>query len=142
MDIKVLNLEDFDINEYDNNNPIDVNLGEESNIFFSYPYFSYNDIDYQFRFTFDEQQVTIDEIKTDNNLDFDNVILTKTISNLRLEQFDHYLSKLIDFRDGQTILEDGVINFNLDGLDNDKKVETINNNKKYVLYEIYNNFLE
>jgi hypothetical protein len=142
MDIKILNLEDFDINDYDTNDTIDVNLDKESNVFFSYPYFSYNDIDYQFRFTFDEQQVTIDEIKTDNKLDFDNVILTKTISNLRLEKFDNYLSKLIDFRDGQTILEDGVINFNLDGLDNDKIAETINNNKKYVLYEIYNIFLE
>ena len=142
MDIKVLNLEDFDINDYDNKDAINVNMEDDTTIYFSYPYYSHNDIDYQYRFTFEDQHVFIDEIKNDNNLDFDNVILLKNIANMQLVKFNEYLSKLIDFRDGKTILEDGIINLNLDLLDSNEKLKLISNNKKYVLYEIYNNFLE
>jgi len=142
MDIKVLNLEEFDINDYDNKDAINVNMEDDTTIYFSYPYYSHNDIDYQYRFTFEDQNVFIDEIKNDNNLDFDNVILLKNIANMQLVKFNEYLSKLIDFRDGKTILEDGIINLNLDLLDSNEKLKLISNNKKYVLYEIYNNFLE
>jgi hypothetical protein len=142
MDIKLLNLEEFDINDYDNKDAININIQENTTIFFSYPYYSHNDIDYQYRFTFEDQQVFIDEIKNDNNLDFDNVILLKNIDSIELIKFNEYLSKLIDFRDGRTFLEDGIINLNLDLLSSNEKLKIISNNKKYVLYEIYNNFLE
>ena len=141
MDIKLLNLEEFDINDYDNKDAININIQENTTIFFSYPYYSHNDIDYQYRFTFEDQQVFIDEIKNDNNLDFDNVILLKNIDSIELIKFNEYLSKLIDFRDGRTFLEDGIINLNLDLLSSNEKLKIISNNKKYVLYEIYNNFL-
>lgn len=142
MDIKVLNLEDFDINDYDNSDVVDVNMDDETNIYFSYPYYSHNDIDFQYRFTFEDQHVVIDEVKIDNNLDFDNVILLENVSNLDMVKFNEYLTKLIDFRDGKTILEDGIINLNLDLLNSNEKLNIISNNKKYVLHEIYNNFLE
>ena len=142
MDIKLLNLEEFDINDYDNKDAININIQENTTIFFSYPYYSHNDIDYQYRFTFEDQQVFIDEIKNDNNLDFDNVILLKNIDSIELIKFNEYLSKLIDFRDGRTFLEDGIINLNLDLLSSNEKLKIISNNKKYVLYQIYNNFLE
>jgi hypothetical protein len=142
MDIKVLNLDDFDINDYDNSDTVDISMDDSNNIYFSYPYYSHNDIDFQYRFTFEDQHVSIDEVKIDNNLDFDNVILLKNVSNLDMVKFNEYLSNLIDFRDGKTILEDGIINLNLDLLNSNEKFNIISNNKKYVLYEIYNNFLE
>ena len=142
MDIKVLNLEDFDINDYDNSDTVDISMDDSNNIYFSYPYYSHNDIDFQYRFTFEDQHVVIDEVKIDNNLDFDNVILLKNISNIDMVKFNQYLSNLVDFRDGKTILEDGIINLNLDSLDSNEKLKIIYNNKKYVLHEIYNNFLE
>ena len=142
MDIKVLNLDDFDINDYDISDTVDISMDDSNNIYFSYPYYSHNDIDFQYRFTFEDQHVSIDEVKIDNNLDFDNVILLKNVSNLDMVKFNEYLSNLIDFRDGKTILEDGIINLNLDLLNSNEKFNIISNNKKYVLYEIYNNFLE
>ena len=125
MDIKVLNLEDFDINDYDNSDVVDVSMDDENNIYFSYPYYSHNDIDFQYRFTFEDQHVVIDEVKIDNNLDFDNVILLKNISNIDMVKFNQYLSNLVDFRDGKTILEDGIINLNLDSLDSNEKLKII-----------------
>ena len=141
MDIKVLNLDNFDINDY-NIDVIDINIEDDNNVYFSYPYYSHNDIDYQYRFIFSDQNIIIDEVKIDNNLDFENVIFLKTIGNIDSELFSTYLSKLIDFRDGKSILQDGIINLNLEFLDTNDKFKIITKNKTYVLYEIYNNFLE
>lgn len=142
MDIKVLNLDNFDINDYDNNDVIDINIEDSNDVYFSYPYYSHNDIDYQYRFTFSDQNIIIDEVKIDNNLDFENVIFLKTVGNIDSELFSTYLSKLIDFRDGKSILKDGIINLNLELLDTNEKFNIISKNKTFVLYEIYNNFLE
>ena len=58
MDVKVLDVSDFDINEIDN--PTDIGESQD-NIFFSYPYYSHNDIDFQFRLTFVDDKVHIDD---------------------------------------------------------------------------------
>ena len=70
-------------------------MDDNNNIHFSYPYYSHNDIDFQYRFTFEDQHVAIDEVKIDNNLDFDNVILLKNVSNLDMVKFNEYLCDLI-----------------------------------------------
>ena len=141
MDIKILDLADFEINDY-NNDAIDINLDDDNGIYFSYPYYSHNDIDYQYRFTFDDQQIIIDEIKNDNYKDFDNITLLQNIAIIDMDKFNEYLTNLIDFRDSETILTDGIINLNLETLDSNDKLNIIKNNKTYVLYEIYNTFLE
>ena len=135
MDIKILDLADFDINEYGNDNAIDINLHDENGIYFSYPYYSHNDIDYQYRFTFKDEQVIIDEIVNDNCKEFDNITLSQNVGIIDMDKFNEYLSNLIDFRDGKTILKDGIINLNLDILDSNSKFNLIKNNKTYVLYE-------
>ena len=139
MDVKVLDLSDFDINEIDN--PTDIGESQD-NIFFSYPYYSHNDIDFQFRLTFVDDKVHIDEVKTDNNMEFDCIELLNNIKILDYEKFQEYLSTFTDFRDDKTILTDGIINLNTELLDSNEKLNIIRNNKIYVLHELYNIFLE
>lgn len=139
MDIKVLDLSDFDINEIDDT----IDIGDtQDNIFFSYPYYSHNDIDFQFRLTFVDDKVHIDEVKTDNNMDFDCIELLNNIKILDYEKFQEYLVSFIDFRDDKTMLTDGIINLNTELLDSNEKLNIIRNNKIYVLHELYNIFLE
>jgi hypothetical protein len=139
MDIKVLDLSDFDINEIDDT----IDIGDtQDNIFFSYPYYSHNDIDFQFRLTFVDDKVHIDEVKTDNNMEFDCIELLNNIKILDHEKFQEYLSSFTDFRDDETILTDGIINLNTELLDSNEKLNIIKNNKIYVLHELYNIFLE
>jgi hypothetical protein len=139
MDIKVLDLSNFDINDIDDS----TDIGEtQDNIFFSYPYYTHNDIDYQFRLTFIDNKVQIDEVKIDNNMDFDCVELLNTIKVLEYEKFQEYLSSFTDFRDDATKLTDGIINLNTELLDSNEKFNIIKNNKIYVLHELYNIFLE
>jgi hypothetical protein len=144
MEIKILDLDDFDINT-DMNNDADINNDIEygdAYVFFSYPYYSHNDIDYQFRLTIIDNTIHIDEIKNDNTKDFDSVELLNNIKVLDSEKFEEYMSSFIDFRDDTTILVDGIINLNIELLDSNEKFNIIQKNKIYVLYEIYNNFLE
>ena len=139
MDIKVLDLSDFDINEIDDT----IDIGDtQDNIFFSYPYYSLNDIDFQFRLTFLDDKVHIDEVKTDNNMEFDCIELLNNIKILDYEKFQEYLASFTDFRDDKTILTDGIINLNTELLDSNEKLNIIRNNKIYVLHELYNIFLE
>ena len=139
MDIKVLDLSDFDINEIDDT----IDIGDtQDNIFFSYPYYSHNDIDFQFRLTFVNDKVHIDEVKTDNNMEFDCIELLNNIKILDYDKFQEYLSTFTDFRDDKTILTDGIINLNTELLDSNEKLNIIRNNKIYVLHELYNIFLE
>tara|TARA_X000000950_G_scaffold286174_1_gene394274 strand:- start:357 stop:776 length:420 start_codon:yes stop_codon:yes gene_type:complete len=139
MDIKVLDLSDFDINEIDDT----IDIGDtQDNIFFSYPYYSHNDIDFQFRLTFVDDKVHIDEVKTDNNMEFDCIELLNNIKILDYEKFQEYLVSFIDFRDDKTMLTDGIINLNTELLDSNEKLNIIRNNKIYVLHELYNIFLE
>lgn len=139
MDIKVLDLSNFDINEIDNS----IDIGDsDDNVFFSYPYYTHNDIDYQFRLTFIDNKVHIDEVKIDNNEEFDCIELLKNISILDDEKFQEYLSTFTDFRDDTTTLTDGIINLNTELLDSNEKLNIIKNNKIYVLHELYNIFLE
>ena len=63
MDIKVLNLDDFDINDFSKEDTIDISLMDEDiSVFYSYPYYSHNDVDYQFRFSFNDNNVCFLEI--------------------------------------------------------------------------------
>ena len=141
MEVKVLDLDNFDINDIENDN--EIYIGEsQDNIYFSYPYYTHNDIDYQFRLSFIDNKVYIDEVKTDNNKEFDCVELLKDIKVLDYETFQDYLSSFIDFRDDKTTLTDGIINLNTDLLDSNEKFKIIENNKIYVLHELYNIFLE
>ena len=143
MDIKVLNLDDFDINDFSKEDTIDISLmDEEISVFYSYPYYSHNDVDYQFRFSFNDNNVCIDEVKNDNSKDFDCLTILKNLGNIDRDLFNEYLLNLIDFRDGTTKLIDGIINLNLELLDTNEKLRIIESNKIYVLYEIYNNFIE
>jgi len=139
MDIKVLNLDDFDINEVENETDIGY---DQEDVYFSYPYYSRNDIDYQFRLTFIENTINIDEVKNDNNKDFDSIELLKNIKILDYDKFQEYLLNFIDFRDDKTVLIDGIINLNIELLPSNEKFNIIENNKIYVLHELYNIFLE
>lgn len=139
MEVKVLDLTDFDINNITTETDISY---DQDDFYYSYPYYSRNDIDYQFRLTFINDKVHIDEVKNDNNKDFETVELLKNIKILDTEKFQEYLENFIDFRDNKTKLVDGIINLNIEQLQTNEKLKIIENNKIYVLHELYNIFLE
>ena len=128
IDIETLDLDDFDINEF-------INDEEIFNVIYSYPFFSNEEHDYEFRLTIQNDNVTLDElICNDNNDNFDNcVVKTKPINEI---------VKLIkenkDVRNGKELKINDYIELNV----NDKnKEEIIEENKKNVLKDLYLEFM-
>ena len=143
MEFKILNLENFDLNKITNytekekEKEIDI-FEETKNIYYSYPYLSHDDIDYQFRIITNNDCVNIDEIKNNNIEDLDSIVVIKSFDPIDIEDFNEYLYKFIDFRDTQAKLYDGIINLNISNTKN----EIIKQNKIYVLYDLYNDLIE
>ena len=71
LSLEQLDLSNFDLNDLNINESIDESF---KNIIYSYPFYSDNDYDYEFRVTFENNNLILDEIKYDDNSDFDDCI--------------------------------------------------------------------
>ena len=133
-----LNLDTLDLNDFDINDLALNDSMEEAykNIIYSYPFYSDEDYDYEFRVTFVDDNLVLDEIKYNEHLDFyecthhETNVLNKPISELK-----DFINNDIDIRDECTPL----INEVLLCVEKDSPSfdEAINENKKVVLRDLY-----
>lgn len=137
-DDNILNLDQLDLTEFDIN---DMNLNESlddifKNIIYSYPFYSENDYDYEFRVTFENNNLILDEIKYDDNSDFDDCI--KLVSNVLtkpIEKIMVLINDNIDIRDEKTKLTNDIVSIiNKSNPNFDLELE---NNKKAILLDLY-----
>ena len=134
MDIKVLNLENFDINDYCEEIPKDVNIYDTNiNVLYSYPYLSKNNQDYSYRLTFENDDVILDEVKS---VDLDDTVFVTNVTKTDKNTFNKFVESNTDIRDGKTQLFYGFVDLNI--TNNLKKIEE---NKIIVLNELYKSFL-
>ena len=144
MDLNVQSLDnelnDFDINSIEARELPDDMMDNEC-IIYSYPYFNNSSFDYEFRVTVTEDKFILDEIRcNDDEIDFEKCVEElKNVCNLNLDKAISCIQKNIDVRDLKTSLqdEDGFVNFNLQNLSNDEKNKIIQQNKRVVLKELY-----
>ena len=133
MDIDTLDLEDFDINDLSLNESIDDIF---KNIIYSYPFHSDEIYDYEFRVTFVEDHLVLDEVKYNEQLDFDECIhLETTILNKPINELKEFINNNIDIRDGKTKLNNEVLQ--CVEKDSPSFEEILNENKKVVLKDLY-----
>lgn len=133
-----LNLEQLDLNKFDIN---DMNLTDSlddsfKNIIYSYPFYSENDYDYEFRITFENNNLILDEIKYDDNSNFDDCV--KIVANILtkpIEKIMVLINDNIDIRDEKTKLTNDIISIINKSTPNfDLELE---NNKKAILLDLY-----
>ena len=99
MDIKVLNLENFDINDYCEEIPKDVNIYDTNiNVLYSYPYLSKNNQDYSYRLTFENDDVILDEVKS---VDLDDTVFVTNVTKTDKNTFNKFVESNTDIRDGK-----------------------------------------
>ena len=133
-------LEDFDINnietEYFNEDEL-----ENECIIYSYPYYNEECYDYEFRVTVTEKRFILDEVRcNDEEIDFEKCIEElKTVCDTNIDNAIELINKGVDLRDGQTPLniENSFVNLNVSNLNQDEKNNVIEQNKKVVLKELY-----
>lgn len=133
LSLEQLDLSNFDLNDLNINESIDESF---KNIIYSYPFYSDNDYDYEFRVTFENNNLILDEIKYDDNSDFDDCI--KIVANVLTKPIEKIMTLIndnIDIRDEKTKLTNDIISIINKSMSNfDLELE---NNKKAILLELY-----
>ena len=155
--VENLNLDDFDINdiknEYESDLDDELNSLDEindidelndlnefstidsdiNNIIYSYPFYSDDVFDYEYRISLIDNNLILDEVKCDDNeSDFDScVIFVKNIFNKPLEEALNFIKNL------KEECLDEVIIFDFKDKSEAEKENIIDNNRKIVLKELF-----
>ena len=133
LKLDTLNINDFDINDLSLNESME---DAYKNIIYSYPYYSDENYDYEFRTTFVDDHLVLDEVIYNERLDFDDCINLETnILNTPIEELKELINNNIDIRDGKTPLTNEVLL--CVEKDSPSFDEAINENKKVVLRDLY-----
>ena len=111
--------------------------------FYSYPYYSVNNFDYQFRATLSGDVIKLEEVKC-NEEDLNTIESTKILKEYPEINFDKGFQMIqngVDLRTGEKIvIESETINYTIEKGDNVEKI--LENNKRVVLLELYNSITE
>jgi hypothetical protein len=122
----------------------DLDFNENfDNIIYSYPFYCKDDIDYEYRVTINDDELLVEQVKCDDSkIDFeDSVEVFAEIYRGPLETAFDCITKNIDLRDGKTILQEGIIDYNFEGNIEDLK-QKIEKNKISVLFEMYKEIID
>lgn len=141
MIIEELNL-DSDEESLTENLTEEISDEYNGNIFYSYPYYSSNDFDYQFRITLLQESIKLEEIKCNetelNSLN--TIIVTRAYTELSFDKGFQMIQNNIDLRTEEEIkIEKETINYTITAENAEEELE---NNKKVVLLELYKSILE
>jgi hypothetical protein len=136
--LDTLNLDDFDINDLALNDSMEEAY---KNIIYSYPFYSDEDYDYEFRATFVDDHLVLDEVKYNEHLDFDECTHLETnVLNKPIRELKDFINNDIDIRDGNTVLTNEVLL--CVEKDSPSFDEAITENKKVVLRDLYTDLKE
>ena len=141
MIIEELNLES---DEETLTNILTEEISDEYNgdVFYSYPYYSSNDFDYQFRITLSPESIKLEETKSNetelNSLN--TIIVKREYPELSFDKGFQMIQNDIDLRTEEEIkIEKDTINYTITAENAEKELE---NNKRVVLLELYKSITE
>ena len=122
----------------------DFDLEECDNVIYSYPFYSKDNIDYEYRVTITDEELLLEQVKCDDNqLDFNECVeVFAEIYRGELVPTFELIQKNIDLRDQTKILQEGIIDYNFEETDKDKLALKIENNKISALYELYKEIID
>ena len=119
----------------------DINLDETDNIIYSFPFYSKDGIDFEYRITIKDDELILEQVRCDDSeIDFgDCVEVLEEIYRGELAESVELIQKNIDLRDNTSVLVEGIIDYDFDLIQNDKVKlnDKIKQNKISVLYELY-----
>jgi hypothetical protein len=116
---------------------------EDLNVFYSYPYFSRGDFDFQFRLFTEEDKLVLEDVKCDDTAedDINSVIVTSEVARVDIKKGLELIQSNSDLLSGEKIeITTDILKYDFDGINDDDIKKAIINNKKIVLLELYKNF--
>ena len=122
----------------------DFDLEECDNVIYSYPFYSKDNIDYEYRVTITDEELLLEQVKCDDSqLDFNDCVeVFAEIYRGELVPTFELIQKNIDLRDQTKILQEGIIDYNFEETNKDKLISKIENNKISALYELYKEIVD
>lgn len=122
----------------------DFDLEECDNVIYSYPFYSKDNIDYEYRVTITDEELLLEQVKCDDNqLDFNDCVeVFAEIYRGELVPTFELIQKNIDLRDQTKILQEGIIDYNFEETDKEQLAFKIENNKISALYELYKEIVD
>jgi len=105
--VEALNLNEFDINDMVLTDSIESNF---KNIIYSYPFYTDDDYDYEYRITFENDNLILDEIKYDDNSDFDDCVkIITNIVTLPINEIKTKINANIDIRNNKPLISNDIM---------------------------------
>ena len=135
--------EDLEINLNDDGENLD--LQDYDNVIYSYPFFTKDEVDYEYRVTITDEELLLEQVKCDDNqADFNECVeVFAEIYRGELIPTFELIQKNIDLRDKTTVLQEGIIDYNFeDSSDKEILKKKIENNKQSVLFELYKEIVD
>ena len=131
--VEALNLNEFDINDMVLTDSIESNF---KNIIYSYPFYTDDDCDYEYRITFENDNLILDEIKYDDNSDFDDCVkIITNIVTLPINEIKTKINANIDIRNNKPLISNDIML--LLNKNSPTFQEDLENNKKIILKDLY-----
>lgn len=119
-------------------------LGEEDlNIFYSYPYFSRDEFDYQFRLFTENDELVLEDVKCNDTSedDFNSIIVNSEVARIKINEGLELIRNNCDLISKKQITIDGdILNYDFEGHTDEQIKQILTNNKNIVLLELYKNF--
>jgi len=135
--------EDLEISLNDDGENLD--LQDYDNVIYSYPFFTKDEVDYEYRVTITDEELLLEQVKCDDNqADFNECVeVFAEIYRGELIPSFELIQKNIDLRDKTTVLQEGIIDYNFeDSSDKEILKKKIENNKQSVLFELYKEIVD
>lgn len=116
---------------------------EDLNVFYSYPYFSRGEIDFQFRLFTEEDKLVLEDVRCDDTAedDINSVIVNSEVARVDLKRGLELIQNNCDLLSGNKLnITTDILKYDLEGLDETEMKKAVINNKNIVLLELYKNF--
>ena len=125
----------------------DLDFDDEfDNVIYSYPFYSKDGIDYEYRVTISDDELLLEQVKCDDSKpDFEESIqVFAEIYRGTLNEAFQFITKFVDLRDKKLVLQEGIIDYNFENLNGNVEIlkNKIENNKVSVLFELYKEIID
>ncbi len=141
--IESLNLEDTSLEDLMKQRETDFLDIDDLNVFYSYPYFSRDVFDFQFRMFTEDNQLVLEDVKCNDTSedDLNSIVVNSELARIDINKGLELIKNNCDLKSGKEItIDTDILKYDFEGLNEEEIKQIIVNNKNIVLLELYKNF--
>lgn len=116
---------------------------DDLNVFYSYPYFSRGDIDFQFRLFTEDNKLVLEDVRCNDTAedDLNSIIVNSEVARIDIKKGLELIQNNLDLVSGEKLnITTDILKYDFDGVVETDIKKAVNNNKNIVLLELYKNF--